>query len=136
MSSHFCYEYFRMHRGRFVIGGMRWSVPGEELDTVDDSVVNPAISDNLRAYVARHFPALAGLEFPHAWTGIMAGTPDGLPLVGPLPQNPGQFALLAFNGYGLSFAYLAAKNLADAILDTGEQHAAMARMIAEHARGA
>ena len=117
MSSNFCYEYFRVHRGRFVIGGMRWSVPGEEQGTTDDSVVNPAITENLRGYVDRHFPVLRDATFPHQWTGIMAGTPDGLPLLGALPGASGHFALLAFNGYGLSFAFLAGRCLAELITD-------------------
>ncbi|MCR9244048.1 MAG: FAD-binding oxidoreductase [bacterium] len=125
MSSNFCYEYFRMHRGRFVVGGMRWSVPGEEQGTLDDSVVNPTITQNLRDYVRKHFPALDGHDFPHAWTGIMAGTPDGLPLVGPLPGSAGQFALLAFNGYGLSFAFLAGRCLAELVVDGQSPHPAM-----------
>lgn len=117
MSSNFCYEYFRLHRERFVIGGMRWSVRGEEQGTLDDQTHNDEVSHNLRGYVARHFPCLEGIDFPHVWTGIMAGTPDGLPLLGGLPGRPGAFALLAFNGYGLSFAFHAGRCLAQMIVD-------------------
>jgi glycine/D-amino acid oxidase-like deaminating enzyme len=117
MSSNFCYEYFRVSRGRFVIGGKRWAVPGEELGILDDASHNPAVTAHLLDYVATHFPALAGIPFPHVWTGIMAGTPDGLPLLGALPGQSGAFALLGFNGYGLSFAFLAGRCLADMVLD-------------------
>jgi glycine/D-amino acid oxidase-like deaminating enzyme len=117
MSSNFCYEYFRMANARFVIGGKRWSVPGEELGILDDDGHHPQITTNLLAYVHEHFPVLRGVPFPNLWTGIMAGTPDGLPLVGALPGQPGTFALLAFNGYGLSFAFLAGRCLADLIVD-------------------
>lgn len=126
MSSNFCYEYFRMHERRFVLGGMRWSVPGEELGLIDDSLHNPAITTNLREYASEHFPALADTAFPHVWTGIMAGTQDGLPLVGALAGAPGTFALCAFNGYGLSFAFLAGRCLADMIVDGHSDHAAVA----------
>lgn len=125
MSSNFCYEYFRMHRGRFVIGGMRWSVPGEEHDLVDDSGHNRQITDNLLQYAHEHFPALRDVPFPHVWTGIMAGSPDGLPLCGALPGQPGEFALLAFNGYGLSFAFLAGRSLAEMIVDGSSEHPAL-----------
>ncbi|HLQ36245.1 MAG TPA: FAD-dependent oxidoreductase, partial [Planctomycetota bacterium] len=117
MSSNFCYEYFRISRGRFVIGGMRWSVKGEELGVLDDDTSNPVVTDHLLGYVRRHFPSLADQQFPHVWTGIMAGTDDGLPLLGALPGQPGVFALLAFNGYGLSFAFAAGQCLAEMILD-------------------
>lgn len=125
MSSNFCYEYFRIHRGRFVLGGMRWSVPGEEVGILDDDTTNPAVTANLRRYAETHFPAIAAHAFPHAWTGIMAGTPDGLPLVGALPGCPGAFALCAFNGYGLSFAFLAARCLAEAIVEGACPHPAL-----------
>lgn len=125
MSSNFCYEYFRMANDRFVIGGKRWSVPGEQLGILDDDGSHPQITQNLLAYVREHFPVLQGTAFPHLWTGIMAGTPDGLPLVGALPGAPGTFALLAFNGYGLSFAFLAGRCLAKMIVDGQGQHPAL-----------
>lgn len=125
MSSNFCYEYFRMHEGRFVLGGMRWSVPGEEVHVTDDGAHHAEISQNLIAYARRHFPALCDVAFPNVWTGVMAGSPDGLPLCGALPGQPGEFALLAFNGYGLSFAYLAGKCLSEMIIDGHSEHEAL-----------
>lgn len=124
MSSNFCYEYFRAHAQRFVIGGMRWSVKGQEEGTLDDETVNPEISANLEAYVARHFPSLRGVAFPHRWTGIMAGTGDGLPLLGALPGRPGVFVHLAFNGYGLSFAFAGGALLAEQVLRGKSDHPA------------
>ncbi len=126
MSSNFCYEYFRIHGGRFVIGGERWSVPGEEQGTLDDTATNASITANLIAYSSRHFPVLRQLEFPQVWTGIMAGTSDGLPLLGALPGLPGCFALTGFNGYGLSFAYYAGCMLAEQILEGRASHPATA----------
>ncbi|MBL8755654.1 MAG: FAD-binding oxidoreductase [Planctomycetes bacterium] len=125
MSSNFCYEYFRVADGRFVLGGKRWSVPGEQLGILDDDGHHPQITTNLLAWVHDHFPSLAAVPFPHLWTGIMAGTPDGLPLVGALPGAPGQFALCAFNGYGLSFAFLAGRCLAEVISGETAPHPAL-----------
>lgn len=125
MSSNFCYEYFRVHRGRFVIGGMRWSVPGEEQGILADDAHHSGITENLLGYVREHFPCLAEAAFPHVWTGIMAGTPDGLPLVGALPEAPGEHALCAFNGYGLSFAFLAGRCLAEQLLQGASAHPAL-----------
>ena len=117
MSTNFGYEYFRMHDQRFVIGGMRWSVPGEEVHEVDDSVRNPTIDERLRQFVSSHFPALNGTAFNTGWTGIMAGTEDGLPLLGQLPGRPGEFTLCAFNGYGLSCAFAGGQLLAELVLE-------------------
>lgn len=129
MSSNFCYEYFRMHDGRFVVGGMRWSVDGEEQHIVDDSTYNDEVSTNLRAYVDKHFPILREVAFPHVWTGIMAATGDGLPLCGELPGQPGVFALLGFNGYGLSFASEAGVSLAEQIVDGKATHPAASMFV-------
>jgi glycine/D-amino acid oxidase-like deaminating enzyme len=124
MSSNFCYEYFRTFERRFVIGGMRWSVKGQEEGTIDDDVTNPQVTANLLGYVARHFPSLQGVTFPTVWTGIMAGTGDGLPLLGALPGRPGVFVHLAFNGYGLSFAFEGGAVLAQQILEGKSAHPA------------
>jgi glycine/D-amino acid oxidase-like deaminating enzyme len=124
MSSNFCYEYFRMHDARFVVGGMRWSVPGEQLGLVDDGSHDPRISANLEDYARRHFPCLQEVPFPHVWTGIMAGTSDGLPLCGAMPGQSGVFVLLGFNGYGLSFAHEAGRTVASLILDGRAEHPA------------
>lgn len=122
MSTHFCYEYFRCYRQRFVVGGMRWSVPGEQLGILDDSRHDERVAANLRAFVDRHFPALARQPFAEQWTGIMAGTADALPLLGALPGRPGVFALLGFNGYGLSFAFQAGRSLAEIIVEGKASH--------------
>lgn len=124
MSSNFCYEYFREHGDRFVLGGMRWSVPGEELGVLDDNTSHQGVTANLLGYVDRHFPTLAGVGFPYVWTGIMAGTSDGLPLVGAMPGTSGVFLLQAFNGYGLSFAYLGGKLVAEQVIHGRAEHPA------------
>ena len=116
----FCY------RQRFVVGGMRWSVPGEQLGILDDARTDERVTANLRAFVDRHFPALARQPFAEAWTGIMAGTADALPLLGALPGRPGVFALLGFNGYGLSFAFQAGRSLAEIIVEGKASHPVVA----------
>ena len=124
MSSNFCYEYWRMHDARLTLGGMRWSVPGEEVGLRDDTRIHPEIARNLRRWLAKHFPRLAELRVERDWSGIMAGTRDGLPLVGELPGQTGVFASLAFNGYGMSFAFLAGRCLAEMLASGRAQHPA------------
>ena len=80
---------------------------------------------HLIAYARRHFPILEDVPFPRVWTGVMAGSPDALPLCGAMPGQPGEFALLGFNGYGLSFAFLAGKCLSELIIDGESTHEAL-----------
>ncbi len=109
MSANFCYEYFRRHGERLTLGGMRWSVKGEENGTTDDAHVHPRITANLVEWMRTHLPAAAETGIERVWSGIMAGTPDGLPLVGPLPGRTGELCCLGFNGYGLGSAFRAAR---------------------------
>ncbi|MCA8972436.1 MAG: FAD-binding oxidoreductase [Planctomycetes bacterium] len=115
MSSNFCYEYFRMHADRLTLGGMRWAVPGEETGIVDDSTVHDGVTARLEAWLEAHFPAIARAGTAMSWTGIMAGTRDGLPLVGGIPGRPGEYTCAAFNGYGMSFAFAAGATIVDLI---------------------
>lgn len=66
------------------------------------SATNPEVSQNLLAYIRRHFPPL----------------PDAL------PGQPCTFALLGFNGYGLSFAHLGGKVLSQQLLAGQADHEA------------
>ncbi len=117
MSSHFCYEYFRRHGSRLTLGGMRWSVKGEETGTCDDSVVNPQVTKNLWAWLETHIPEAVPAGIERVWTGIMAGTRDGLPLIGPVPGQQGEFVCCAFNGYGMGFGFLAGKVCCELMLE-------------------
>jgi glycine/D-amino acid oxidase-like deaminating enzyme len=117
MSSHFCYEYFRKHGKRLTLGGMRWSVKGEETGTRNDSGVNPEITRNLWAWLEAHIPEAVPAGIERVWSGIMAGTPDGLPLIGPIPGQQGEYLCCAFNGYGMGFGFLAGKLCCELMLE-------------------
>ena len=127
MSSNFGYEYFRTYQNRFMIGGMRWAVKGQEEGHIRDNVTNYKITEKLIQYAWDHFPQLKTTMFPHAWTGIIAGTNDGLPLVGAIPGQIGSFVLSAFNGYGLGFAFKAGQMISDQIVN-GKSEEAAAKM--------
>lgn len=117
MSSNFCYEYFRMHGRTLTLGGMRWAVPGEESGITDDTKIHEGVSQRLRSWLELHFPEIAKCGVAREWTGIMAGTKDGLPLVGGIPGRAGEYGCVAFNGYGMSFAFLAGLSVAEMIRD-------------------
>jgi len=82
--------------GRVVLGGMRWVSPTKERNTLDDSVHNIEISQKLHEFLEETFPDLqedkgqgvnegkVPFKVEFEWTGIMAYSRDGLPLIGPL----------------------------------------------------
>jgi len=116
LSTNFGYEYWLQRPdGRIVLGGMRWLTPTKEVGLDDDSVVEPTVSQGLRAFLPRHFPALAGIRVEREWTGVMGFTDDRAPLVGPWPGAPGEWVALGFNGHGMPMAFLAGRAIAEMI---------------------
>lgn len=68
---------------------------------------------------ARH-----GEGVDHSWTGIIAMTPDSVPMVGAIEGKEGQFILAGHNGHGMARIWMCAPGLAKMIL--GESWSATA----------
>lgn len=110
--SHFGYYYFRQvsepdqpgmgqpKMGRWLIGGARHLNFATENQFTDESISDKVQAD-LHAYTAQYFPELAEVPISHRWAGTMGFTDDGLPLVGELPDLPGVFYCVGFNGHGM-----------------------------------
>ncbi|ELR22361.1 FAD dependent oxidoreductase domain containing protein [Acanthamoeba castellanii str. Neff] len=121
--------------GRIVLGGMRWVTPTKERDTLDDSICVREISEKLHEFLEENFPSLQEdkgqgvgegkipFRVEHEWTGIMAYSKDGAPLVGPLtPLAPleggvraGQYIGAGYTGNGMANCFAAGKSLAEMI---------------------
>jgi glycine/D-amino acid oxidase-like deaminating enzyme len=69
--------------------------------------------------VARRFPEL-DLKSADRWSEVMGFTPDGLPLLGRLPSLPQAYFAVGFGGRGLSWAFVAAERLVNAMLHDAE----------------
>lgn len=105
--SHFGYYYFRQvpeanlpGMGRWLIGGARHLNFAAEAGHTDENVTAKVQAD-IAAYTAQYFPELANVPISHRWAGTMGFTDDGLPLVGELPDLPGVFYCVGFNGHGM-----------------------------------
>jgi len=110
------YEYWvQRPDGRIVLGGMRWKSPTQEMNNDDDASLNPQVSAGLREFLPGHFPALRNVEIEGEWTGIMGFTPDFNPLVGPLPNRPGEYIAAGFSGHGMPLTFYAGKAVAEMI---------------------
>ena len=115
--AHHGYEYWRQEpTGELLFGGARWAEPAAERGVSDDTRVSEVVYTAQRDFVRRHLPALAGLSPVARWTGIMAYTPDGLPLVGALPGRDRQWVCAGWNGHGLALAPRSATLLSEVIL--------------------
>jgi gamma-glutamylputrescine oxidase len=116
--AHHGFEYWRQEpTGELLFGGCRWAAePDRECGVRDDTCASSVVFDAQRAFIGRHLPAFAELPVTHCWTGIMAFTPDGLPLVGAVPGAERRLVCAGWNGHGLALAPLSAARLVDGIL--------------------
>ena len=67
--------------------------------------------------VARHarriLPALAGVNIIRTFAGLRPHTPDGLPILGPLPELPGLIMAAGHEGDGIALAPITGKKVAE-----------------------
>ncbi len=101
------FNYFRLTTGdRLLFGGG---------PVLHDDRVRPrgvaAVQARLRRELAGTFPTLADLPVTDFWSGVTASTFDRLPIVGPVPDQPGVWHLGAWCGHGLAHSVLAAQLL-------------------------
>jgi gamma-glutamylputrescine oxidase len=109
--SHFGYRYWRqLPSGEFLIGGWRDTSMESELT----SEAEP--TDEIQHHIDEALPDL-GVTTPvtHRWAGIMGFTESGLPLAGPLVGMPNVYICAGFNGHGMGFAFMTAKQVAESI---------------------
>lgn len=91
--------------GQLLIGSSR------QFDTTDPAVEAPMLARML-ARALDYLPALAGLNAVRTWTGFRAATPDGLPIIGRHPRQPGLWLAVGHEGLGVTTAPATARLLA------------------------
>jgi gamma-glutamylputrescine oxidase len=109
--SHFGYRYWRqMPTGEVLIGGWRDTAMAAEITSDDEPT--PQIQEHLD----RRLAELTGVsEVTHRWAGIMGFTESGLPLVGPVDGMRNVYLCAGFNGHGMGFAFMSAKQLVESL---------------------
>jgi gamma-glutamylputrescine oxidase len=109
--SHFGYRYWRqLATGEVLIGG--WRDTSTETEIGYAELPTPAIQAHLEAHLGRLNPAA---EVTHRWAGIMGFTESGLPIVGPVAGMPNVHICAGFNGHGMGFAFMCAKQLVESL---------------------
>ena len=96
--------------GEVLIGG--WRDTAYDAEVGYDERPTDAIQSHLDAQLKR-----MGAEAPvtHRWAGTMGFTDSGLPLVGPVVGMPNVYTRAGFNGHGMGFAFISAKQLIDSM---------------------
>jgi glycine/D-amino acid oxidase-like deaminating enzyme len=99
------YHYFRpTDDGRILFGGEDRPVPRTKRAR-HAALVHAAGA--LRSKLHDLYPHLDPLTIEHAWEGLFATTPDGLPFIGEHPDYPGHLFALGYGGNGMTFGFLA-----------------------------
>ncbi len=117
--SNYGYEYFRqLVDGRFLLGGCREPFDSQEKGYGD--VITMPVQTALGNYLRDRFPEIAGSTVDYRWSGLIAVTRDGLPLIGEVQDRPGVFFAAGCNGHGLGYSLSLSKLLVDVALDDSD----------------
>ncbi|PJE37312.1 FAD-dependent oxidoreductase [Pseudooceanicola lipolyticus] len=104
-------HYFRLMPDRRFLFGMRGGL-----------LSSPAAEARARARTRAHFeamfPAWAHVESPYLWSGMVCLSRRRVPFAGPVPNQPGLFAGLAYHGNGVAMGTYTGKLLAGLVQGT------------------
>jgi gamma-glutamylputrescine oxidase len=107
------YDYWQQTPdGRLVLGGSR------DVDEAAETTPEEGLSHPVQAALENLLVRLLG-ELPtitHRWSGLLAFTPDRLPLVGELPGRPGLWVSLGYSGHGNVLALACGERVARTLL--------------------
>ncbi|MDF3838270.1 FAD-dependent oxidoreductase [Cupriavidus basilensis] len=95
--------------GQLLIGSSR------QFDSLD-AAVDASVVARMLQRAAAYLPALAGMNAIRCWTGFRAATPDGLPVIGAHPEQPGLWLAAGHEGLGVTTAPGSAHLLAALLL--------------------
>ena len=109
--SNFGYRYWRqLATGEVLLGG--WRDTSLETENTLDAEPTEKIQAELDAALTDlHVSA----EVTHRWAGTMGFTESGLPNAGPVDGMPNVYICAGFTGHGMGFAFMTAKQVAEAI---------------------
>ena len=78
----------------------------------EDSAVDQPILTAMLKRAALYLPDIATLCVIRSWTGFRAATPDKLPLIGPVPEDPTLWLATGHEGLGITASLVTAELLA------------------------
>jgi len=100
--------------GNIVLGG--GDVRKSYHRSAKDNFVAAGAQRVLEKLLASVFHDLPPIDVALRWSGIMDCTPDNKPIVGPVPDRPGEWVIGGFGGHGMPLGVNVGKAVADAIV--------------------
>jgi len=100
--------------GTIVLGGCRAIAPGCDIGVGVDQPTTE-VQTALEQVFPQLFPSLTNLQVVQRWAGVMAFTPDLLPIVDQLKDMPRAWVACGFSGHGMAFGMRLGQLLAKAV---------------------
>ena len=109
--------------GRLVVGGRR------DADLVGEAIGIEGVTERIQRELETLVVELVGRlpAITHRWSGLLAFTPDLLPLVGELPSRPRVWVSLGYSGHGNALALACGEAVGRAILGKPDERFAAFR---------
>lgn len=105
--------------GTIVIGGCRTATEGHDIG-IDISEPTMPVQNALEQVFPELFPQLSGLPVSQRWAGLMAFTPDQLPIADTIDETSNIWVTGGFSGHGMPYGLRFGQLLAEAL--TTQKH--------------
>jgi glycine/D-amino acid oxidase-like deaminating enzyme len=99
--------------GTVLAGGGRHQHRAAEETAVDRTT--PAVQSTIERYLHTYYPWTRSLSIRERWSGTMGFSPDGRPVVGPVPDHPDSVFATGFTGHGMGYGFRMGRLLAQRI---------------------
>lgn len=103
----------QLEEGALLAGGGRHNHRAAEETGVD--ATTPAVQATIERYLHTHFPWTQPLPIQQRWSGTMAFSPDGRPVVGAVPDHPQGVFATGFTGHGMGYGFRMGRLVADVV---------------------
>ncbi|KAL2865615.1 phosphoenolpyruvate phosphomutase-domain-containing protein [Aspergillus lucknowensis] len=108
--------------GSIIVGGAQYTFFDEKehwYNVIDDSTLIEPAKNYYNDFMQRTFRGWegSGAYVKEIWTGIMGYSYDTAPHIGEVPGQPGKFICAGYDGHGMPVIFLAAKGLADIVMN-------------------
>ena len=113
ISAHYGYQYWRqLEDGRLVVGGWRDQTPDLDQDAPTQAPT-ALVQGHLERFLFETLKLPTSTPITHRWAGLMAFTPDSLPIVGRVPGSARMVLCGGYTGHGNAMAVRCAQVAAD-----------------------